>query len=71
MPCSAASCATGDSTIVRPRPARASGRVTTATTSCRLAISARNEGRAVSGVPAKTILIAAESRDSPFDHSRR
>ena len=39
---------------MRPRPARASGRVTTAATSCGEASRASSEGTAVSGVPART-----------------
>ena len=50
--------ATGLGTSRRPRPARASGRVTTAATSCRSeAISASSAGTATSGVPAKTSFI--------------
>ena len=55
MPASSARSATGLATSRRPRPAGASGRVTTAATSCRPdAIRASRAGTATSGVPAKT-----------------
>src|SRR5690606_5838231 len=55
MPCSSATAPTGERTSLRPRPAGASGRVTTATTSCRSeAINASRVGTAAAGVPAKT-----------------
>jgi hypothetical protein len=55
MPVSSASSATGDGCTLRPRPDWASGRVTTATTSCRgESIRVRSDGSAASGVPAKT-----------------
>lgn len=55
MPASSARSATGEATSRRPRPAGASGRVTTAATSCRPeAIRASRAGTATSGVPAKT-----------------
>ena len=58
-PASAASSATGDVRVARPRPAGAGGRVITATTSCRGASSsARSEGTAAAGVPAKASLTA-------------
>ena len=48
--------ATGDGAGLPRRPAAASGRVSTAMTSWRgESISRRNDGRAGSGVPAKTI----------------
>ena len=50
--------ATGDAVTRRPRPARAGGRVTTATTSCSASRAARAAmGTAASGVPAKASLI--------------
>ena len=45
----------------RPRPAGASGRVTTATTSCRLSSTACSDGSAASGVPAKTSRIGVSN----------
>src|SRR5690606_8552858 len=54
MPASAANSATGLGLRRRPRPARPSGRVTTATTSCEDSRSALRDGSAISGVPAKT-----------------
>lgn len=59
MPRSSATALTGDGCRVRPRPARASGRVSTATTSWPESSSASSEGTAVSGVPAKTSLIGS------------
>src|SRR6266508_6273638 len=56
IPAAAARAATGLAARCRPRPAGASGRVTTATTSCREASRASSESSAVSGVPAKTSL---------------
>ena len=53
-PCSSATSLTGEGARVRPRPLRASGRVTTATTSWLEPRRARSEGTAVSGVPART-----------------
>ena len=51
----AASSATGEAVSRRPRPARAGGRVMTATTSCAGDSSrARSDGTAASGVPAKS-----------------
>ena len=64
-PSSSASCATGEGTSLRPRPARASGRVTTPTSSCGLAASARSDGSATSGVPAKTTRIEAAAVRTP------
>src|SRR3954451_10491373 len=53
-PAAAARWATGLGSTLRPRPAGASGRVTTAATSCREVSSASSAVTAVSGVPAKT-----------------
>ena len=52
MPVVRAISATGEGIMRRPRPAGASGRVRTATTSCGEARMARSEGTATSGVPA-------------------
>ena len=49
--------ATGLATSLRPRPAGASGRVTTPTSSCRESAIASSAGRATSGVPANTTRI--------------
>ncbi len=58
IPACSARWATGLASSFRPRPAVASGRVTTATTSCRSEASrASSAGTAASGVPAKTSLI--------------
>src|ERR1022692_2785504 len=54
MPADAACCATGLGATRRPRPAGASGRVTTAAISCPESISAASDETAASGVPAKT-----------------
>src|SRR3954469_14539364 len=53
-PAAAARWATGLASTLRPRAAGASGRVTTAATSCREVSSASSAVTAVSGVPAKT-----------------
>ena len=58
MPASRASRATGLGSRWRPRPAGASGRVTTAATSCRDARMASRAGMAAWGVPAKTSRIS-------------
>src|SRR5687767_202643 len=55
-PFAAACWAIGDGWSLRPRPCGASGRVSTAATSCRLASNASRVGTAVCGVPANTIL---------------
>jgi hypothetical protein len=55
-PSSSARSPTGEATIRRPRPAGASGRVTTPTRSCADAATASRAGSATSGVPAKTTL---------------
>jgi hypothetical protein len=54
MPASAAHRATALGPNCRPRPAAASGRVSTATTSCLDRSNSSREGTAVCGVPAKT-----------------
>src|SRR5215475_7474514 len=58
-PASLPSAATGDGSTRLPRPAGASGLVTTASTVCREAITARSTVTATAGVPAKTRRIAA------------
>jgi hypothetical protein len=59
MSCSRASRATGDGDGLARLPAAASGRVSTATTSWRGdSMNRRNEGKAGSGVPAKTMRTA-------------
>src|SRR5699024_3845106 len=64
-PCSSANSPTGDRTSLRPRPVGASGRVTTAATSCCSAASdARNAGTAACGVPANTRRISVTSEQS-------
>ncbi len=60
MPSAMAISATGEGIIRRPRPAGASGRVRTATTSCGEASSARREGTAASGVPANRTRISPD-----------
>ena len=55
-PASRATCATGLGVSTRPRPAGASGRVSTATTSWSESSSVSNEGSATSGVPANSNL---------------
>ena len=63
MPAASARSATGDRLHLRPRPAGASGRVRTATTSWPESSSASSEGTAGAGVPAKT----SRSGGSPHD----
>ena len=60
-PASRASRATGLGSRWRPRPAGASGRVTTAATSCREARTASRAGIAAPGVPANTSRISGPS----------
>src|SRR5215831_17802326 len=64
MPAFAAYSATGLGPTARPRPAAASGRVSTATTSCLDRSSSSREGTAVCGVPAKTSRITSEGAGS-------
>ena len=55
----------------RPRPAAASGRVTTATTSCREASSASSAGTAACGVPANTSRIRPPTAPSRRSRAAR
>src|SRR3712207_6630465 len=67
-PSSSARAPTGEATRRRPRPAGASGRVTTPTRSWPLSATARSDGRATSGVPANTTLtreLRPSGRESP------
>src|SRR5450759_2069774 len=68
-PAARARCLTGLGRTARPRPAGASGRVSTASTSCREASNASSAGRAVAGVPAKRSRMILESRSQPW-HGR-
>ncbi len=61
-PRAAARSATGEGSSLRPRPAGASGRVTTPTSSWSEAAMASRDGRATSGVPAKTTRIRDPGR---------
>src|ERR1700691_4985126 len=70
-PSDRASVATGDGSTRRPRPAGASGRVTTSATSCLDARSARNEVTATSGVPANTSRMGRPSLGDVLGRVRR
>src|SRR5579859_2885560 len=60
MPRASAHAPTGDRTTCRPRPAGASGRVTTASSSWWESAMASSAGTATAGVPAKTSLISGD-----------